>query len=164
MSDTKICGKCNKPKPFREFYKNSASPDGHRPTCKECHDERRRLYTVVDTQENEILSSETGVNTPLVQQRHVQGGYVQHDVHMPGEYIPLRLAIPIDSYVMMHASLCPVCSRYDTMFQATLEGDDISVPFYCCNDCILKCRNLNVNFYKDGDRIILVKVMDVTLT
>lgn len=40
---TKTCARCGKTKPLSEFYKQSASKDGHGSWCKMCMDERRKI-------------------------------------------------------------------------------------------------------------------------
>ncbi|RJQ10886.1 MAG: HNH endonuclease [Bacillota bacterium] len=41
MTEGKVCKTCGAWKPFSEYYARSESRDGHRATCKECHEKRR---------------------------------------------------------------------------------------------------------------------------
>jgi len=77
----KICAKCNKLKPFSEFYKSSNNASGHKPTCKACVcvEETKRASNRTLSITHKICST-CGIDKPVtdfVKDKYKSDGYHQ---------------------------------------------------------------------------------------
>lgn len=159
---TKKCNRCNELKPVEEFHKNSASHDGRRTICKECHNTARRVVGESGTvyQEHDqgpgFLSGEEMVNTSET----VPGGSGTDVPTVPGGFgTPLVLVLPEDeggsNLMMEKTSMCPGCCRYNVLWLRHLIAPGVLIPIGVCNDCLLQVDSELVNFY-EGDGILYI--------
>lgn len=157
----KKCNRCEQMKPVEEFHKNSASYDGRRSICKECHNAGRRVVGQTGTiyEEGEQVNnfpSESGINIPP---GTVPGGSGTAGTNVPGESgTPLVLVLPADNDEMLEKiSICPSCCKYNVLWHRNLVGHNILHPIGICSDCLLQVDNQLVNFYEMDGILYIVR-------
>lgn len=150
---TKQCNHCGLTKDLTDFYKNSASPDGHRSVCKACHNRNRGTSGTIGTTSKGVTNSnESSPENGITEDEKERFG-------MPGTKLTVRYKNMYDMYEKV--DLCPSCSRYNVLFKRILAAQGIEIPFGICNDCLLQYDNGFVNFYTDGKMVYAIRSVEI---